>query len=1323
MVRFIGFGGAGGVGSAADITTTNAFTAGQFLRVANAGGALEWAAAGGGGSFTGNTDDIPEGSTNLFFTQARARSAVEAAANSMLSYSSSTGVFSINATVFNEAVDDRVDALIVAGTGLSKSYNDSSGSLTLSVDLADDSVDNAAMADDAVDLDQIKTASAGASGNFLQRTSSGLDWATPSLTIADNSITKSKMADDSVGLAELDTDSSGSSGEFLKRTGSSIDWDSPTFTIADNSITNAKMADSAIDLAELKTTNTGSSGQVLSRTSNALSWITVSQSSGSTTLANLSDTDIPQSITNSYPLTWNQSSARWAPQPVDGRIISSATIPVRAMRGLTTSGTDGQLVASDGAGGVKFVSASSIGLSSFPEITGTLSETQDGFLMFDGNNLGRQTLQEVNYVVEPIHLQDLTLTGYAMVQNANPSAAGQARLLLASGIWYLYMIPNSGDLNALNTIFSPGFDVGITKTTDTAVNFRGRIQTRTTLQNTIFVAAFATDTEENSGTFATGDTITFRSYGRHVPNENVKHSISGSGSKFDVLSTAGLVSWNSDYWRDNAPALQYEGVLPSFLVTGSESIEGNGDMKIATSTRTWTLRMTAAEWAAIDPVCRVGSRFRIIDNSDGSVRQSGVVESVDRTVANAGSDRVVTFVYETGATGNIADSTEIDDVNAVFEAAQAAANREWIQDMADGFIGAGTGLSKAYNDSGNALTLSVDFADSTEGNAGTSLVDVMSPKRTADYFNSRKATGSDLADDNTTHWMTPEEVDRMIGTAAKGQTFTLTFETDGGQLGANLSEGQIAFEPGHESDFQFNIKSTDALEDDMDKRLRPGSPVRVQQTAQIYVDGFVWWAAHSEGSNLFSFAIKASGRTNSGTFTDGASIGVTAEGKLRRNLIEGEFLTYDSIVAGENVTKSSLDSNNRFTLSASGGGGGGSLVPGSGTTLGGIRSNSKIIMNNGSATLGSNSVGAVEVNGLNATSSGFVTVSSGSFSIGTPTGGGALTYATDDEALAGTSRTLPVNPANLRAVARHFSHTADYQGFTHTTSTGASMPLGSWNINSNGTVAHYRAHNAEEYEALQGEMLADEDMRMENNGQSIGFQFTSVTVHAVDGSDVGYIRCVIGRHYANPASPTLTGNWTLFISPKQNREVLQTAPNATIPVQALALIPAGQMRGLAAAGNSDIGLTTFGSASDTVMEFDHRDSDGPAPDSAPEQLDDSERDGGSHAESQERRQHSHVPGERRVRMDRREHRAQSPLPRRPQDRQRQLDGGQRQQEIQRPERAIRRSRHQRHPVLRRRAECVGERQLPVDDHQGQQRPSLPHRAVDGVHGSDESLRG
>ena len=57
-----------------------------------------------------DTDALSEGSTNLYFT--------------------------------NERVDDRVDALIIAGTGITKAYNDSAGTYTLTVTQADIDTDN-----------------------------------------------------------------------------------------------------------------------------------------------------------------------------------------------------------------------------------------------------------------------------------------------------------------------------------------------------------------------------------------------------------------------------------------------------------------------------------------------------------------------------------------------------------------------------------------------------------------------------------------------------------------------------------------------------------------------------------------------------------------------------------------------------------------------------------------------------------------------------------------------------------------------------------------------------------------------------------------------------------------------------------------------------------------------------------------------------------------------------------------------------------------------------------------------------------------------------
>ena len=63
---------------------------------------------------TKDSDNISEGSTNLYFTNARARSAVSASGD--LAYNSSTGVFS-----FTERTDAEVQALITGGTGVTVS--------------------------------------------------------------------------------------------------------------------------------------------------------------------------------------------------------------------------------------------------------------------------------------------------------------------------------------------------------------------------------------------------------------------------------------------------------------------------------------------------------------------------------------------------------------------------------------------------------------------------------------------------------------------------------------------------------------------------------------------------------------------------------------------------------------------------------------------------------------------------------------------------------------------------------------------------------------------------------------------------------------------------------------------------------------------------------------------------------------------------------------------------------------------------------------------------------------------------------------------------
>lgn len=94
-----------------------------------------------------STDSLSEGSTNLYYTDTRARASVSGSGS--ISYNSSTGVFSYtqgntdtvtegstNLYFTDERVDDRVAALLSAAEGLDAVYNDASGVLTLSAEIA-----------------------------------------------------------------------------------------------------------------------------------------------------------------------------------------------------------------------------------------------------------------------------------------------------------------------------------------------------------------------------------------------------------------------------------------------------------------------------------------------------------------------------------------------------------------------------------------------------------------------------------------------------------------------------------------------------------------------------------------------------------------------------------------------------------------------------------------------------------------------------------------------------------------------------------------------------------------------------------------------------------------------------------------------------------------------------------------------------------------------------------------------------------------------------------------------------------------------------------
>jgi len=102
------------VDSISDVTITSP-SSGQVLQYNGSA----WVNATDEDNLANNdTDDLAEGSTNQYYTDARARGAVSAGGD--LSYNSGTGVFS-----FTERTDSEVRGLVSAGGDLS--YNSSTG--------------------------------------------------------------------------------------------------------------------------------------------------------------------------------------------------------------------------------------------------------------------------------------------------------------------------------------------------------------------------------------------------------------------------------------------------------------------------------------------------------------------------------------------------------------------------------------------------------------------------------------------------------------------------------------------------------------------------------------------------------------------------------------------------------------------------------------------------------------------------------------------------------------------------------------------------------------------------------------------------------------------------------------------------------------------------------------------------------------------------------------------------------------------------------------------------------------------------------------------
>ena len=239
--------------------------------------------------------------------------------------------------------------------------------------------------------------------------------------------------------------------------------------------------------------------------------------------------------------------------------------------------------------------------------------------------------------------------------------------------------------------------------------------------------------------------------------------------------------------------------------------------------------------------------------------------------------------------------------------------------LASGNITSGAKIFLAYGagstGSGGGASDLDDLSDVTLSNTTTGQALVATGTNTwgnATLSIPVKADETDLSrGSNDTDFVTPLGVVRMLEeTFDGGESWDLAWNASGGQLGASLSTGQIAAEPGQS--YQYNLKASDADEDEMDTRFHRGAKIRLQTDASNYVGGRILWAAHDADNNLFSFAISATGRTNAGSLS--GTVTVTAEGAHYAN-VHDNFVDYRDINATGGIVKGARAADGTFDLS------------------------------------------------------------------------------------------------------------------------------------------------------------------------------------------------------------------------------------------------------------------------------------------------------------------------------------------------------------------------------------------------------------------------
>ena len=520
----------------------------------------------------------------------------------------------------------------------------------------------------------------------------------------------------------------------------------------------------------------------------------------------------------------------------------------------------------------------------------------------------------------------------------------------------------------------------------------------------------------------------------------------------------------------------------------------------------------------------------------------GGVMSISANVGNAALS--LAKLTAGGATSGhvLTVSSDGNTISAAANSGGGGVTLEQVHDAVADDIVANTGLSKTKDDSANTVTLDLDLAGTDPGGAktggdltfsagtGTISAGAITATKIASGVIPQKASAQEVAEGNDTKFITAAQarsITESVDDGAEWSGFTYVSGTP--------STGQFGITGTNATGWVFTFATTDANATQMDRTFGENSAFRVVKDASNKIEGETQYAWRN--GNSVSMKLKPSA-SETGDVRSG-NVTLHGTGGLYENLKDQGFLENTDLVEGTNITLTT--SGNQVTISASGGGGGSTEFA------------SQTEVNTGTET--EKAVAPNTLRGL---------------------------VATEAEVIAGTNTYKGLTPATAHNLIEHLAHVASYSGFQNATSPN-DLPVGRWHVNSDGTIAYFRGHTAAEAGAMAREFLADRYFILRNStGQRIEAKFTAVQTNAVSGSDIGIIQCTIGDHSATPASPTLTGDWSITILPEQNEMILENAPKGSIPLIALATQPGGQVKTLAADGNDDIGLTTFGDVSDTV---------------------------------------------------------------------------------------------------------------------------------------------